>query len=99
MGWGTEFKTEIYLNRMTFENKGILEDEIEELEQTIERYKRELLMYCSANVRELIPKDWDEEPITFIYNKVNELLSQLEEDTLLLYKLELLLENFDAKNG
>lgn len=97
MGWGTTIKTEIYLSRMIFENRGLLEDEIEELEKTIERNKQEILMYCSANPKDIVPKDLDEEAIGFISNKVNDLLNDIEYNSVMLYKLNLLLENFEER--
>jgi len=97
MGWGTSFKTEIYLNRIVFDNKGQLEDEIEETEKNIEKSKQQILMYASASPKDIISDDWKEESISFINIKVNDLLNQIEEDTELLYKLNLLLENFDER--
>jgi len=97
MSWGTSFKTEIYISRIVFENKGLLEDTIKETERNIERSKQQILMYASASPNDIISDDWKEESISFINIKVNDLIYQIEEDTELLYKLNLLLENFDER--
>ena len=61
MGWGTDFKTDIYLNRMIFNSKGELEDKIEELEKGITTCKEKLLMFASSTPKDIIPDDWKEE--------------------------------------
>lgn len=98
MSYGTTIKTEIYLSRMIFENKGMLEGKIEETKQNIERSKQEILMYCASTPKDILSsKEWEEEIVSFINIKVNDLLYQIEEGSVLLYKLELLLENFDER--
>lgn len=97
MSWGTSFKTEIYISRIVFENKGLLEDTIKETEKNIERSKQQILMYASASPNDIISDDWKEESISFINIKVNDLLIQIEDDSVLLYKLNILLEEFDNR--
>ena len=49
MGWGTDFKTDIYLNRQVFVSKLEVDDKISELNQKIEDDKSLLKMYASSN--------------------------------------------------
>ena len=56
-------------------------------------------MYCSTDIKQIIPEDWSEEPIRWLQNRINELLEQMEEDTITLFKLELLIKtNFKHCN-
>jgi len=67
-----------------------------------------LYMLAIANPKDLIPSDWTEEPvrfiknevdrlmesIRFIKNEVDRLMESIDENLIDLYKLELLLENY-----
>jgi hypothetical protein len=97
MGWGTDFKAEIYLNRRVFGSKYELEEAIKESDSLIESFKKELYMYASSNVRDIVPSEWGEESISYIKREIGVLLESLEEETILAYKLSLLLENFDER--
>lgn len=94
MGWGTSFKTEVYLSRKTFDNKYQVEQEIEEMKEWIQDSKAQLYMLAIANPKDLIPSDWTEEPVRFIKNEVDRLMESIDENLIDLYKLELLLENY-----
>ena len=87
MGWGTDFTAEIYLNRQVFHSSYELDDKIDELENEINDIKGRLLMYASTNVKDIIPDEWKDEPITFIHLRVNEELALLQEKCVELYRL------------
>ena len=53
-----------------------------------------LYMLAIANPKDLIPSDWTEEPVRFIKNEVDRLMESIDENLIDLYKLELLLENY-----
>ena len=40
MSWGTDFKTDIYLDRIVFKNSYELDEKIEEVEQSLSRTKQ-----------------------------------------------------------
>lgn len=79
MGWGTDFKADIFLNRMNFENKSEVEDKIEELRKSISDAKVRIKMHASANVKDLIPEDWKDQPIDFISNELDVLFEWHDE--------------------
>jgi len=87
--WGTNFKTDIFLKRISFSYDSEVDDKIEEISEDIQKLKEKINMYVSANVKDLIPLDWQEEPITFIQMKISEIWEELEAQYSLLYKLNL----------
>lgn len=100
MGWGTDFTVDIYLSRQIFNSSFELEDKIKEIEKEINDIKSRILMYGSSNVKDILPEDWNDEPISFIHNSVSTEFESLDEKTIELYKLNLYKEtnpNFDKK--
>lgn len=97
MGWGTTFRTDIYLSKTSFSSKVELDDTIKDLEQDIERHRKEIAMYASVNPKSIIPEDWKEDSITFLYNKVRDLLEMYEEDLIRLHHFYLL-QNYLEEN-
>jgi len=93
MGWGTEFKAEIYLNRQKYNSILEIDDKIEEYEELIEMHKEELLISVALNP-EKVREENDASLIHSIRHHVNDILESLEEVYVELYKLELLKENF-----
>jgi len=92
MGFGTSFKTEVYLNRLTFSHLSEVEEKVEDRRLHIEDIKRRLLMFASANVRDIIPDDWKDEPINWVNNNVDDLLSDFVTNVRELMHLEAFLE-------
>lgn len=99
MGWGTDFTADVFLNKMTFENKYQVKEKIEEITEELVSDKQSLYMYASANPKDLIPEDWKNESIAFIQIKVDELLQRIEENYRLLVKLELYLETLENEKN
>ena len=81
MGWGTFFKTEIYISRQHFNTIGELESTIHDYEESIEWSEKALLMYASAT-----PKKSVEE----LHSDVQELIDNIKHDLRELEKLYLL---------
>jgi hypothetical protein len=92
MGFGTSFKTEVYLNRQLFSHLSEVEERVEDRRLQIEDIKRRLLMFASSNVRDIVPDDWKEEPINWINNHVGDLLSDLIIDVREFIQLEAFVE-------
>lgn len=88
MGWGTDFKADIYLSRLKFENKGLVEDKIEELEGILDSIRQQILMYGSSNIKDVTPEDWKEEAIRFVHVEVSQLLAEYDENFKLLIDLK-----------
>lgn len=95
MGWGTTFQTEIYLNRQTFSNKYEVEAKIDELKDDLDIVKQKLIAFGAGNLSDIVPEDWDDDKNGFIVYQMRDLFEEYEETVLGLYKLELLLENYD----
>jgi predicted RNase H-like nuclease (RuvC/YqgF family) len=92
MGYGIQFKPDIFIPRLTLSTVSELKDKIEETEEYIEDIQRRLLMWASSNPRDVIPEDWKNEPINFIRNEVSELIDFLLEESTNLHNLKTLLE-------
>lgn len=97
MGWGTDFKIDIYLNRQIYKNKEEVEYKIEEDTEYLNSIKDKLKMFSSSNVSDIIPKDWKEEPINWLNREINSLIDEYDitKDNLMKLKLylEYLIEN------
>lgn len=89
MGYGTTFNTEIYLNRQTFRGLYELDAKIKEYSTIIDDYKTQLYMFTVANPKDIVPKEWEEEPIRWIKSSISELLNSIEEYQHDLYNLQL----------
>jgi hypothetical protein len=97
MSWGTSFSTEIYLIRETFHTKYNAEERIAELERELVMCEQEIMMFAAANVKDLVPDDFKEEPLSFIRYRMNELLEDHEKYAVRIYQIKLLLEVFDSR--
>jgi uncharacterized protein YlzI (FlbEa/FlbD family) len=95
MGWGTSFTADIYLNRIIFNSKYEVQSKIEELEENINRYREEILMYASATPKDIFPNS--EEDILFsIKCKINDLFECLEDDYRLLTRVHHFMEHIES---
>lgn len=91
MGWGTDFKADLYLNRQIYDSMGQLDDAISDAEERIEKIKQRLFMFASASPKEITSPEWDGNSIDYIHYEfdisLDELLSETKELQLLwLYK-------------
>jgi len=97
MAWGTEFNANMQISRTHFKNITELDYEIEKVTSDIASNERLILMYTCSSPKKVVPKDWADEPVQYLKTKVEELLNEIEEQTVYLFKLELLKENFNIK--
>ena len=56
-------------------------------------------MYCSSNIREITPPDWQDDPIMFVQTNVNGLFNDYNEIFRILNYLYLYLEEYDEINN
>ena len=77
MGWGTDFKTNVYLSRQIFKTEGELDYAIKEAEEAIQTNRELLLMMSMANPKDLIEED--EDALYATRNRVNDLINDLLE--------------------
>lgn len=95
MGWSTELFCNITFNRETFNSKSEVEERIEEIErysQSVRDQIRDLTMMTEP--QKFCPENYD--PIIWLRNEIQDSLDALEECTIDLYKLNLLLENWNS---
>lgn len=95
MGWSTELFCNISFNRESFNSKYEVQDKIDEIKKCLEYTKdkiKNLAIITEPN--KFCPEDY--EPMSWIQGEVRENLELIEEYTIDIYKLELLLENWDV---
>lgn len=90
MGWGIEFKADIYLSRQSYSRKSEVEDKIDEIDRLITDHEAELKMFASATPKDIVPSD--EEQIDWINNRINEILLAYQECLVDRYQLSLYLD-------
>lgn len=94
MGWSTELFCNITFNRETFNSKREVEERIEELERYSQMSRdriRDLAMMTEP--QKFCPENYD--PLIWIRNELQDALDALDECSIDLYKLNLLLENWE----
>ena len=96
MGWETNVPAMIVFNKETYQDEYQVRQEIEKLKGIIEDFKEDLVIYAMGNPKDFVEK---EEPVMALKNVVKDVLDIIEEDTIKLYKLELLLDNFKCRGG
>ena len=76
MGWGTEFKANVFLSReeVTPEN---VSDHLAEVENDINSVRTDLIALCSATPKDVTPAD--EEPLTYVRTTGLDYLDYLED--------------------
>lgn len=97
MGWGTDFKADIFLNRIVINNDSELDDLIRETEYDLNEIKTRLNMYVASNPKDITPDEWKEESLRFLHTNVTELIDELQEKTVLHYNLRLYKQYLEYK--
>jgi hypothetical protein len=94
MGWGTQFKTDIYLSRVSLKNISEVNDAIAECESMIKMFEQDLLILASLN--NTPKKGRDLELVIFdIRSRVNEAFEGAKEEIINLTKLTTLKEHLE----
>jgi len=86
MGWGINFKTNIYLSRQNFSNKFEVINKIKGNDEIIKKHEDIFKMFASSTPKNIIPDDWNEQPIDWLNNSIT--------DELINYN-ELIIENYN----
>jgi len=97
MGWGIKFNADIYLSKQTYENKIDVEKKINELEQELVELECKLKMFASANLKDILPKYWNDDPILWLNNQIDDIFEQIYENHLNLIQIEQYLEYLNNK--
>jgi hypothetical protein len=91
MGYGTIFKTEIYLNRQIFQSRWELDERVKEVEGYIESAKQELTALAVSTPKDVIAeKDesgYPQNPIDEVLRKTREIFEWIEENYIDLHRL------------
>jgi len=88
MGYGIQFKTNIYLSKRSFSSIYELRYAIVDVKELISNVKEEIMMYSAASIDQCFPKD--EQPVRAMQIVMSELIELLENYTLELHNLHLL---------
>lgn len=89
MGWGTEFRTNIYLSRQVFRSEAEIEEEIISKKASLQNSKELVLMYAIGNWSEIKDKEDDICTLQFM---IDELVQDIVTTSTDIYKLELYLD-------
>lgn len=95
MGFGTYLKTDLYFSHQTFNTRQEVMDALEKVRDSM-RVGRERLKQFSlmTEPNKFCPKD--EDPLWWVTNELDELITQYEDDAVEEFKLVLLLDNWDS---
>lgn len=95
MGFGMYLMTTLYYNKVTYRTKYEVEQRIEELEESISRYKEGLYRLVMMTEPNKFITDKDTDLLWWLSNEYKEYTRLLEEALYELWKLELLCDNWD----
>lgn len=98
MSYGTDFKADIYISRKIFTSLDEVQEYRDELEEDIINDKAKVLMYVSSTPKDIIPDDWKDEPIRWLQDQLIELLTNIEENLNLLFKIDHYIEYLEENN-
>lgn len=98
MGWQTDVITQLVFNKETYNSIYEIEEEIESNNKCIQNIKDELYVMTIARPEDLLIHN-EEMDLLGLQRDVKDKLDLLEECIINNYKLELLKENFDLRDG
>lgn len=95
MGWYTDLFCNISFNRETFNSKIEVQDRIGETKTYLQNSKDQLRnLVMMTEPQKFCPENYD--PMIWLNGELRDLLDSIEEYSIDLYKLQLLLENWDS---
>lgn len=92
MTWGTRFNIEINIIREKYLSKSEVEETIKELVDNINDIISKIKMFATSSPSEIVPEDWNDEPINWINNEINDLFIYYDEYLSRHHNLNLYLE-------
>ena len=94
MSWSTELFCNISFNRETFNSKSEVKNRIEETEKSLQIAKDQMRNFIMmTEPKKFCPEDCD--PLIWVDNEYENIMTSIEEYSIELYKLETLLDNWD----
>lgn len=98
MGWGTEFNTDIFISKQNFSSNNEVEEKLIEYDKIINNFEAIIKMYVSSTPKDIIPIEFDEEPMNWLNIQINELFENYRETLIERYKL-LLYQEYIVENN
>lgn len=79
MGWGVDFSADIFLSKQNY-NKNIyqVQEMIDQYNRGLEEHKASILMYCSANLKDVVPEEWKDDSIEWLRDFINDKFEQID---------------------
>ena len=103
MAWGTTAKAEIYFDRQTYNDKDEVYARLRDVEEEIRWTEEKIRILIAGNPRELLnTKDCEGnemDTIDVVMRQTDDLLEWHNTAIIEKFKLELLLESFDTRDG
>lgn len=101
MGWGIDFKADIYISRERYDNLFQLLEEIDDTEKYVRSIREKILMQCASGAKygckDIEGHEFD--PIEYVHTQVNEWLEEYDREQCRLFNLYLLKEDWDEKEN
>lgn len=99
MSWGVDFSADIFLSHQDYQgNIYQVEDAIQEHKQSLNLLTNSVLMYCSANLKDVVPEEWKDDSIEWLRGFMVDILDQIKILNCDVLKLELYKEYLTEKN-
>lgn len=98
MGWETNVLTQLVFNKQTFDSPYSVEEEIRINEKTIQNIVEELLVMVVSRPEDLLIHNEDKDLLS-LQREVKDKIELLEECIIDNYKLTILKENFELRDG
>lgn len=99
MGWGIDFKADVFLSRQSYASKNEVEDRIRELESEINDCEATLKMYAASTPKDVYVLDGNESAIGWLNIEVNTQFGLYKDYLYNKYQLELYLEYLNDGGG
>ena len=102
MSWSTWVKAEIDFNRKTYDNKYQVEEDLDELDKLEQLHRDNLMILIGGSPSSFAEKDCEGEdinPLDTVRSKAAEAIDELKGIAIEKFKLSLLLENWDERDG
>lgn len=102
MSWSTWVKAEIDFNRKTYDNKYQVEEDLDELDKIEQLHRDYLMIMIGSGPSPFAEKDCEGEyinPLDTVRSKAAEAIDELKGIAIERFKLSLLLENWDERDG
>lgn len=87
------FNAEITLEGESAYSTYQIREYINDIECEMQEIEREISMYCCADIKNILPTDFEGEPIFFVKNKISELMQEYARFSIKCYQMRLYLDS------